>query len=98
MIGMTQIRRPDGKFGGSDGKKPATDITRRDIQNAISLVVNDVNVDAKVTLKKPVQVNANVNSAVVHRLSLPEFLVYALAGLSIALVCIVGALYLGARI
>lgn len=95
---MTQIRRPDGKFGGSDGKKPATDITRKDIQNAISLVANEVNIDAKVTLKKPVQVNANVNSDVVHRLSLPEFFVYALAGLSIAFVAVVGGLYLWARI
>jgi hypothetical protein len=90
---MVQERRPDGKFGGK-----ATDITLKDVHKAIALVRDEINVDAKVILKKPVQVNASVNSAVIHRLSWPEFVVYAAAGLSIALCCFAGAVYLMSRI
>jgi hypothetical protein len=95
---MTQIRRPDGKFGGSDGKKPATDITAKDVQNAISLVMNEVNVDAKVTLKKPVQVNMDTTADVVHRLGLKELVLYAIIVLAAAFVAVSGGLYLLARI
>lgn len=95
---MAQIRRPDGKFGGSDGKKPATDITKKDVQNAISLVVNEVNVDAKVTLKKPVQVKMDTKADVIHRLGLAEFLLYAIAVIAIFFVAMAGGFYLLARI
>jgi hypothetical protein len=90
---MTQIRKPDGKFGGR-----AADITPKDVHNAIVLINDEVNVDVKIALKKPVRVNMNANASVTHHLGTLEYALYATVTICILVITIIGGLYLLSRI
>ena len=81
---MVQVRKPDGKFGGR-----ATDIKKRDVDNAIRLVMDEQVDDFQVRIRKPVKIEATVDTT--HHLAAPEFLIMA----ALALVAI---FYLGSRV
>lgn len=88
---MVQVRKPNGKFGGK-----ATDIKKSDVNNAIRLVMDETYNDVRVTVKKPVSVV--VQSEVKHSLATPEFLVYAMLGITLASLAFLGSMYLVTRL
>jgi len=87
---MVQVRKPDGKFGGR-----ATDIRKRDVDNAIRMVIEE-QADIAVRIKKPVMVVAQAE--VRHSLGILEFVVYAALGVSLTFLAVAGTLYIQARI
>lgn len=81
---MVQVRKTNGKFGGK-----ASDIRQVDVNNAIRLVMDEQADDFRVRIKKPVKIEATVDTT--HHLAIPEFLIMA----ALALVAI---FYLGSRV
>jgi hypothetical protein len=88
---MVQVRKPDGKFGGK-----ATDVKKRDVDAAIRLVMDETFSDVGISFRKPLQVSTRAR--VEHSLGFLEFIVYAMLGVALTFIAIVGTIYLTTRL